>query len=381
MREGEPRPATLEGFARQYGLSPDVVVSAPGRVVVVGDHTDYQGGCALAVAVAASVEVAVRQRPDDMVRWASATTGERAQATVAALRETAARRPLQGLLGFVAAVFNLLGRDRGADIFVDSTLPVGAGLSSSAALSLALARSLAPEEGSALEWGRLAQAVENEYLGIPSGVLDQLAIIHAREGAAVHIDATENRGVPVPFDWASGDRRLWVVDTGEARRLRDVPYAERVAQAEAARAALGVRSLRYAEQEAVEQLDDPLLRRRARHIVEENRRVEAVRAAAARSAWDEVAALLRASHASLRDQYEVSTPRLDATVDCLDALDAGLGARLTGAGFGGSVVALGPARMDGPLREALATLYRDQGWPPPAVMAVPSPAAGPRRLR
>jgi galactokinase len=371
--------AVGEAFASRYRRDPDRIWAAPGRVVVIGDHTDYQSGLSLASALPQTVTVAVADRDDEVVRWASGTTGEHGSATVAALADAGRRRPLTGLFGFLVGCFAEFGRDRGADIWIEADLPPGSGLSSSAALALALGAALTGREHPDPDWAARARAVENAYLGVPCGLLDQLAILFAMDGQAVHVDAASATGRPVAFDWGQAGLTLWVIDTREPRRLSDVPYAERVAEAARASATLGVSSLREADRAAVQRLPEPLLRR-ARHIVEENRRVAAAEAAAAEGDWKAVAALLRESHASLRDDFAVSTRRLDLTVDGLNALDGRMGARMTGGGFGGTAMALGPRDLDGDVRRTLERLYHDQGWPEPRILAVPRPAAGLRRL-
>jgi galactokinase len=379
MAEGHP--GTVAAFAARYRREPDRVWAAPGRVVVVGDHTDYQSGLALASALPQTVTVAVADRDDEVVRWVSATTGEQGSASVQALADAGRRRPLPGLLGFLVGCLAVFQRDRGVDIWIEADLPPGAGLSSSAALALALGAALGERPEPDPAWAERVRAVENDYLGVPSGVLDQLTILHGSEGQAVHVDAATATGRPVDFDWGQAGLTLWVVDTREARRLSEVPYAQRVAEAASASAALGVPSLRGVTRQEVERLTDPLLRRRARHIVEENRRVLATEAAAQRGDWKAVAALLRESHVSLRDDFAVSTRRLNMTVERLNGLDDQVGARMTGGGFGGTAMALGARTLDGAVRTALRQLYREQGWPEPLILAVPRPAAGLRRIR
>jgi galactokinase len=234
----------------------------------------------------------------------------------------------------VAGVVAEVRPTEGATGTVSTTLPVGAGLSSSAALEVAVALALG-FDGSPVELARACQRAEHAASGVPSGIMDQLASAAGVAGHALLIDCTSLERTPVPLP---PDVEVVVVHSGEARALAGSAYAERRRQCEAAEAEIG--PLRAASVDAATSLGDPVLRRRARHVVTENARVR--EAAAALAAGDVAAAgrAMTASHASLRDDFEVSTPALDRLVDELSATDGVHGARLTGAGFGGCVVAL-----------------------------------------
>jgi galactokinase len=217
---------------------------------------------------------------------------------------------------------------------VTTTLPIGGGLSSSAALEVAVALALG-FDGTPLDLAQACQRAEQRASGVPSGIMDQLASAAGVEGHALLIDcgSLELRPVVVPEDV-----EIVVIDSGESRTLVGSPYAERRAQAEAATAIVG--PLRYASTTDLQQLDDEVTAARARHVMTENARVWAFAEALSESWLAEAGALMVASHASLRDDYDVSTPTLDALVDRLVATDGVHGVRLTGAGFGGCVVAL-----------------------------------------
>ncbi len=375
------------GFTDLFGTGPDRVWRAPGRVTVIGDHTDYQGGQSVAAAVSECVLVAARDRNDRRVRARSLTTGEDLDADVSDLvagvgQSPSGNGPASGLRGFVSAVLVLGGRRSGADILVGGTLPPGSGLSSSAALSLALIGALSGADEPDPKWAQIAQTLENRYLGVPSGLLDQLALLYARDGYAILIDAGRQVAEAVWFDWARAGRALLIVDTGVTRRLSETPYGERVREARQAAVLLGLPNLASARIEDVECLDEtPLLQRRARHVTSENRRVGEAVKAAARGDWDTVADLMRASHASLRDDYDVSERVLDATCELFDRLGPHTGARLTGAGFGGSVIALLPIALEKAAKVALVRMYAERGFGTPRLLTLGRPAPGVQRLQ
>ncbi len=371
-----------EQFTDRFHRPPETIWKAPGRVNVIGDHTDYQGGFALPIAVPYATWVAAARREDGIVQAVSTYQNEQVIMTATQRRRIIeGARPLGGLAGFLAAIWDLLAVSEGADLWISTTLPVASGLSSSAALSLGLlatVRSWQDPESSAYALVALAQQVENHYLGVQSGILDPLAIALAQEGAALWINAAKAEAHPVAFDYARANQCLWVVDTQSPRTLAGSGYQQRVRETQAACAELGVGILSEATLEDVERLADPTLRARSRHVLTENLRVLDTIEAAAQGRWDRVHALFWESHASLSRDYAVSTPRLDATVACLRTLH--MGARLTGAGFGGSVIALGPVEQAREMEGALAQLYRQEGWEPPTVLPVPKPVRGLERV-
>jgi galactokinase len=303
---------------------------APGRVNLIGDHTDTTGGLVLPMAIDLGTTVAVERRGDE-VRLRS-TTEEEGAAVPLDVADPAAVSPawaryVAGVVAEVRPAVGIVGT-------VATTLPVGAGLSSSAALEVAVALALG-FVGSHVELARACQRAEHAASGVPSGIMDQLASAAGVAGSALLIDCTTLERTPVALPPRT---EVVVVHSGEARVLAGSAYAERRAQCEAAEAEIG--PLRVAALEAVDAIADPVVRRRARHVVSENERVR--EAAAALGAGDPAAAgrAMAASHASLRDDFEVSTPALDRLVDELSATPGVFGARLTGAGFGGCAVAL-----------------------------------------
>ncbi|MBW8487522.1 galactokinase [Actinomadura parmotrematis] len=364
-------------FAAVHGRPPDCVWRAPGRVNLIGEHTDHNQGWVLPFAIDLGVTVAAARRGDRVLTLRSRQADGAWTIPLDALRPGA----VDGWAAYPAGVAWALGGVRepgGADLLVDADLPQGAGLSSSAALecatALALAELYAPDASRA-ELARIARRAENDFVGVPCGIMDQTASLLAAPGHAVLLDCRTGdvEQVPLPF---TGLAAL-VVDTRAAHALAGGDYATRRAECERAAAALGVASLREADEAGVAALADPLLRRRARHVVTENARVhEAVAALRSSPAPGPVLGpLLTASHASLRDDFAVSWPEADAVVEA--ALGAGAhGARMVGGGFGGSVLVLADepdaAAVTAAVRDALAG--RD-----PHVHRV-APAAGARRL-
>lgn len=312
------------GFARYFGLAAQAADAAPGRVNLLGEHTDYNDGFVLPTPIAAQTHVALAVAPDDVRRCSSAQCPDGADfgRYVFGCLDAAAERRLQA-----PAVW----------VYVDSVVPIGAGLSSSAALEVATLRALRQAFRWALddvELARTAQRAEVRYAGVNCGIMDQMAASVGRAGALLFLDtrSLEHRLVPMPHD-----SELLVLDSGERRALASSGYNTRRAECAAAARALGVPALRDITDPSLCRRLEPPLDRRARHVITENARVlEAVRTADPHR----FGTLMNDSHASLRDDFEVSTPALDCLTRLLRQQPAVHGARLTGAGFGGACVAL-----------------------------------------
>ena len=312
---------------------------APGRVNVIGEHTDHTGGLVLPAAIDLGTTVTV-ERGGDVVELVSTADPTPARVPIG-VTDPADIQP--GWARYVAGVVAELRPELGARGTVTTDLPLGAGLSSSAALEVAVALALG-FDGEPIELARLCQRAEQRASGVPCGIMDQLASAAGVEGSLLLIDCGSLERTPVAFD--DELMALVIIDSGQARALASSEYAARARECAAAETHIG--PLRSATLDDVATLAEPL-RRRARHVVSENRRVldfvDALRAGDPRAAGE----LMTAGHASLRDDFEVSTPVVDALVERLLATPGVHGARLTGAGFGGTVVALTEpdARVDG----------------------------------
>jgi galactokinase len=332
-------------FRRQWGAEPELLVRAPGRVNLIGEHTDYNDGFVLPMAIDRATWLALASSGDDDVAVVSETFPDPVAFSVADDDRVAGWGAyIQGMTWALRSDGIAVAGWRGA---VASDIPVGAGLSSSASVELAAGLGslvVAGEQRDPARLAVLAQRAENDWVGMSCGVMDQLAVAAGRAGHALQIDCRSlmTRAVPLPAGVA-----VLVCDTGTRRGLVDSAYNERRRQCEAAARAMGVASLRDATPallEATMRDMDAVEVRRARHVITENARV----LAAARALADGDAAgagrLMHASHVSLRDDFEVSGPALEAMVDAALAQDGCFGARLTGAGFAGCVVGLVDAR-------------------------------------
>jgi galactokinase len=372
---GENRVAeATDEFRRLTGESAEGVWQAPGRVNLIGEHTDYNAGLALPFAIDRGTVVAARRRPDRLTRVWSVNLGQNVTADLADLRPSTALS-LPSWARYPLGVAWGMGR-RGADvpgfdISVSSTVPLGSGLSSSAALTVSVAVTLNDLTQAGLdhlELAKTAQEAETSFAGVPCGLLDQLAALDASAGFGVLIDFESLKRELVPLDIGP----MVVISTGVERANAAGAYANRRAACEEATRQLGLTSLRDATLEMVEARLTGEVRRRARHIVTENGRVaEAVtRLLAGQPLGD----LLTASHLSLRDDYEVSCPELDLAVETAER-EGAAGARLTGAGFGGCAISIGVGASA--LTEPVSAAFAEAGFGPPTIFAVaPSQGAG-----
>ncbi|MGH3411746.1 MAG: galactokinase [Marmoricola sp.] len=350
--------------------------AAPGRVNLIGEHTDYNEGFVLPIALEHTTRVRLSRRDDGLLRLGSAQEEQPFHGRV----DDLAPGNVAGWAAYPAGVVWALRQDGydvpGFEAGFDSDVPVGAGLSSSAALECSLALALADVLDLGLSRERLArvgQRAENDFVGVPTGGMDQRASLSCTAGHALLLDCRDGAAEQVPFDPAGSGLRLLVVDTRVHHALADGEYGERRTQCEQACRALGVGSLRDASDGDLDRIEDPLLRRRARHVVTENQRVTEVAALLRAGRLVGIGPLLHASHVSMRDDYEISVPELDAVVEAATGAGA-VGARMTGGGFGGSAIALVPD-VDR-VREAVDRRFADEGFGPPAYFeAAPGPGA------
>ncbi|MFF7495539.1 galactokinase [Streptomyces rubiginosohelvolus] len=395
----EPTATAVEGhradpaatFAELYGSEPDGIWAAPGRVNLIGEYTDFNDGFVMPLALPHTAVAAVSRRDDGVLRLYSTDV----PGGVVSLR-TDELTPHSGH-GWAAYPAGVLWALReaghpvtGADIALTSTVPTGAGLSSSAALEVVTALALNDLFAlglSAAELAVIGRRAENDFVGVPCGIMDQMASACCTEGHALHLDTRDLSLRQVPFDLASQGLTLLVVDTRVKHALGDGAYAERRAGCEEGARLLGIPMLRDLPYEnlasALSALADAgadeSVIRYVRHVVGDNRRVEQV--IALLDAGDVRAAgpVLNEGHLSLRDDLRVSCPELDLVVEAANAAGA-LGARMTGGGFGGSAVVLVEESAAGTVAKAVSEAFAAAGHAPPGIFdAVPS--AGARRLR
>ncbi|WP_323792242.1 galactokinase [Nocardioides sp.] len=361
---------------------------APGRVNLIGEHTDYNAGLCLPIALPHDTLAVATTTEEPRVRISSE---QQPDSWTGALADCGPGGP-RGWVSYVAGVLWALEQDgydvpTGLDLHVTSTVPLGAGLSSSAALEVSVAVAVHALTGRDLDLAERTRLVEvcrraeTEVVGAPTGGLDQNASLLCDVDSALLLDFADASLTPIPLGFSAADLVVTVIDTRVSHALTDGDYGSRRRECESAAERLGVTTLRETDLDALSGLDDDVLRRRARHVVSENRRVRDATTAIARGDWERLGALFSASHVSLRDDFEVSCPELDLAVAA--ALGAGaLGARMTGGGFGGSAIALVPRSGLPALRAAVDTAFAAAGHDAPAHLDAPPSAAArvvPRR--
>lgn len=373
-------------FAETFGDQPDGVWAAPGRVNLIGEHTDYNEGFVLPFAIDRTAMVAIKVREGRTARLIS-SYGERQLVSV----DLTGLSP-ETMAGWTAYplgviwVLRQMGIDLGGfDLYLHSTVPSGAGLSSSAAIECAVATAFNELGAGGLSLNELVlvgQRAENEVVGAPTGILDQSASLLSAEGHALFLDCRAQSSKLVPLDLAAAGLLILVVDTKVTHAHATGGYAARRASCELGAEVLNVAALRdvaAAELAEVAGLLDEETYRRVRHIVTENQRVLDTVGVLDKSGPAAIGELLTASHASMRDDFEISCPELDLAVTT--ALHHGaLGARMTGGGFGGSALALIPADQEAAVRAAVGRAFAEAGFRAPDIFTV-SPAAGARRVR
>jgi galactokinase len=361
-------------FTERFGAPPAGVWVAPGRVNLIGEHTDYNDGYVLPFALPQVTAVAALSNPSVGPEWTvcSQVFGDCAEFGPDRLEPG----KVDGWAAYVAGVAWAL-REAGhpvapARLVIASDVPVGSGLSSSAALECAVMGALCdlndlemPDRSKV----RLAQHAENDYVGAPTGIMDQSASVLSRTGHALFLDCRSLEVEHIPFDVAAAGLAVLVINTNAPHRHVDGEYAARRAACETAARILGVRALRDADLASLARLDDDVLRRRARHVVTENQRVldtvHLLRSGDIRG----IGALMTASHASMRDDFEITVPEVDTAVEA--ALVAGAyGARMTGGGFGGCVLALVEADRADAVASAVASAFGSADFTAPESFVV-----------
>ena len=372
----------VRAFLEQTGREPAGVWAAPGRVNLIGEHTDYNDGYVMPFALAQRVTVAAGPRRDD--NWTVTSLN---------LEETRTfdREYLQpGITGWQAYVAGVVWaleeaghRVGGADLVLTSDVPTGAGLSSSAALECAALTAFADLSGLTvppLDRAKLARRCENVFVGAPTGLMDQAASTLCVADHALFFDCRTLEADQIPLDLGAAGLEILVIDTKTPHALVDSEYATRRASCEEACRALGVRALRDITDlpAALSRLPDAVTQRRVRHVVSENARVLAAADVLRAGGVADLAPLLDASHASMRDDFEITVPTVDLAVEAARAYGA-LGARMTGGGFGGCIVALVLAGDAERIAEEVAASFASAGYAQPAWF-VARPSQGARQI-
>ena len=365
-------------FTELFGYEPRGVWSAPGRVNLIGEHTDYNEGFVLPFAINRRTVLALGTRDDGILRVASSFADEVAEIALADL----APEVLGGWSAYPLGVAWALGQHGadlaavpGVDIYIDSVVPVGAGLSSSAAIESAVALAL----GDVWQLGfdrptlaKVGQLAENKAVGAPTGIMDQSASLLGKKDSAVFLDCRSLEAEIVELGFAAAGLELVIIDTGVSHSHATGGYAARRASCEAGAAAFGVPSLRDLSvddlDKAREILDDETFRR-VRHVITENQRVLDTVRTLRESGPAAIGDLLDESHISMRDDFEISVPELDLAVETAQANGA-IGARMTGGGFGGAAIALIPSESISRLQVAIDGAFAEHGFGQPVTFAV-----------
>lgn len=356
-----------EKFLETFGEEPDLIAAAPGRVNLIGEHIDYSEGFVLPFAIKDRTTAAIRKREDSTVRIASAQRRNK----VVTVDINNVKPGLKGEWErYALGVLWSMGVKTGVDLMIDGHVPLGAGLSSSAALECSVATAVNHlfDMGFSLEdLARLTQKAENQYVGVPCGIMDQSVSLMATTGSALLLDCRDLSTRNIPFDVASSGLELLIIDTQAHHALTDGGYAERRASCDSVAAKLGIKSMRELSMTQLDSAKESLTQVeyvRARHAVSEMQRVLDCVEALSKSDFVKVGELINQSHASLRDDYTVSCAELDTAVDA--ALAAGaLGSRMVGGGFGGSAIALIEASKTEETIKAVEKAFADKKFKAP----------------
>lgn len=356
-----------DSFSDIYGLAPDLISAAPGRVNLIGEHVDYNDGFVLPFAIEARTYCALRIREDTRIRIASKQEGGAPFETdIASLKALTGPIWTRYILGVIWA----LDVKSGLEILIDSEVPTGAGLSSSAALECSVAVALneiLDLDISLADLARITQRAENEFVGVPCGIMDQSISLMGKSGHALLLDCRDLTTRQIRVDFANAGLKLLIVDTRAHHALVDGGYAQRRAQCEAVASLLGVKALRdlsLSELEVAREKLPEINFKRARHVITEISRVNEAVQALEVDDFEKFGSLMTKSHISLRDDYNVSCSELDIAVDT--ALNEGaLGARMVGGGFGGSAIALIRESDAGRVAAAIERNFKDNGFVAP----------------
>ena len=370
-------------FEKQFGYKPAGVWSAPGRVNLIGEHTDYNEGFVLPFAIDRRTYAAVGLRSDQLARIASSFAGEVIEFEISKISKGSVAGWSAYPLGVAWALMQAGATSKGFDLYVESNVPVGAGLSSSAAIECSVALALNDLWGAGLSKNVLAkvgQKAENEIVGAPTGIMDQTASLLGQADHAVFLDCRTLDAKATALSLEENGLEIWVMDTRVAHRLTDGGYAARRASCEKASELLGVSSLRDVTVESLEaskHLLDDVVYKRAKHVVTENERVQQTVKLLAESGPRSIGQLMIDSHSSMRDDFQISITELDVAVET--ALSEGaVGARMTGGGFGGAAIALIESQKAASLTTAVIEKFQQEGFEKPEIFKV-IPDAGAKR--
>ncbi|MFM7949005.1 MAG: galactokinase [Actinomycetales bacterium] len=365
-------------FENLFGVKPDLITEAPGRVNLIGEHVDYNQGLVLPFAIDSTTKCAIRERNDEKILISSKQLGE--PVFEIELSKLSPKSGPDWTRYFLGVIWSL-GISRGVEILIDSDVPQGAGLSSSAALECSIALALNELFGleiSRVELAQLTQRAENDYVGVPCGIMDQTISLLGKSGNALLIDCRDLSTQQIPLNLESHGLQLLVVDTRAHHALVDGGYAKRRLQCEEVAKFFNLKSLRDLSIEQLKSQEnelEPILYRRARHVVTEIGRVQSAIKLLQVEDFTSLGETLNQSHESLRDDYEVSCPELDCAVRVARATGA-LGARMVGGGFGGSAIALVKSGEAGSIANAIERSFSESSFKSPRFFsAIPSDGA------
>jgi galactokinase len=375
--------AAIAGFIKHFGSEPTGVWSAPGRVNLIGEHTDYNEGFVLPFAIDRRTYAAISLRTDGIARVASGFTDEVVEIPIEGISKDSVLGWSGYPLGVAWALMQAGAKPSGFDLYVESDVPVGAGLSSSAAIECSVAMALNDLWGANLDKSALAkigQRAENEIVGAPTGIMDQTASLFGVVDHVVFLDCRSLVAEVIPLGLQQNSLEIVVMDTKVSHRLVDGGYAARRAACEEGAKQMGVSSLRnlaVGDLARAELLMDPLVYKRTKHVVTENARVLETVELLKSSGPQAIGSLLYASHESMRDDFEISIDELDCAVETAMGLGA-VGARMTGGGFGGAAIALIHSSKVAELKTAVSKSFEARGFAKPELFSVLADAGAKR---
>ena len=377
--------STADNFEKLFGYAPAGVWSAPGRVNLIGEHTDYNEGFVLPFAIDRRTYAAIGLRSDQVAMVASSYSDEVVELEISKIQKDTVSGWSAYPLGVAWSLVQAGAKPQGFDLYVDSNVPVGSGLSSSAAIECSVALGLNDLWGSGFSRSVLAkvgQRAENEIVGAPTGIMDQTASLFGQVDHAVFLDCRTLEAKPTALSLKENGLEIVVMDSGVAHRLTDGGYAARRQSCQEAAEKLSVTSLRDATVESLEASRDILedvVYKRARHVVTENERVRKTVELLSSSGPKSIGQLMLESHASMRDDFQISIAELDLAVETAMSQGA-IGARLTGGGFGGAAIALIAADKVANLKTAVSDKFREQGFEKPEIFTVTADEGAKREI-